>query len=712
MGRIFLSHSSADNAAAIALRDWLVAEGWDDVFLDLDPDRGIVAGERWERALNEAATRCEAVVFLVSRSWLASRWCLKEFNLALRLNKRIFGVLIEDIPIADLPEDLTASWQAVPLARGADHAMFRVALPDGREVHVTFSKAGLQSLKNGLTKAGLDPRFFLWPPEDDPDRPPWRGMLPLEAEDAGIFFGRDAPVIEALDRLRGLADAAPPRLLVILGASGAGKSSFLRAGLLPRLQRDDRNFLTLPVIRPERAAITGEAEGLIASLERAFTRAGKKKSRAALREATASAATLGPLLAELANASRLPGLADEPRPAAPAVVIALDQTEELFNASGGEEAENFLALLADLLWLEAVRVIVLATIRSDAYERLQTAPALEGVRQSTLSLPPMPRGAYQTVIEGPIARLKDTSRAVRIEPALTAALLADIEAGGGTDALPLLAFTLGRLFDEHGGDGDLTLAEYESMGRIAGSVEAAVQRAFTRADADPAVPREREARLALLRRGLIPWLAGIDPDTGAPRRLKARLSDIPVESRPLIEHLVAERLLSKEQSYRPGEDGEGLVRADEATIEPVHEALLRQWGLLRGWLDEDFAKLAALEAVRRAARDWAANARDAAWLAHQAGRLEDAERLADRPDLWAQLQETDRAYLAAARAAENARRERELDEARKLAEAQRLAAERQKQVARRTRIGAAAAVLLAALAGLFGWYGLERSREA
>ena len=107
MARIFLSHSSADNAQAVALRDWLVAEGWDDIFLDLDPDRGIVAGERWERALNEAANRCEAVLFLISKAWLGSGWCRKELNLAHRLNKRLFGVLIEDIAVGELPADLT-----------------------------------------------------------------------------------------------------------------------------------------------------------------------------------------------------------------------------------------------------------------------------------------------------------------------------------------------------------------------------------------------------------------------------------------------------------------------------------------------------------------------------------------------------------------------------------------------------------------------------
>ena len=108
MSRIFLSHSSHDNFEAVALRDWLASEGWNDVFLDLDPDRGIAAGERWERALHAAATRCEAVVFLVSANWLASGWCRKEYELARGLNKKLFAALIDPSKsIADLPPELT-----------------------------------------------------------------------------------------------------------------------------------------------------------------------------------------------------------------------------------------------------------------------------------------------------------------------------------------------------------------------------------------------------------------------------------------------------------------------------------------------------------------------------------------------------------------------------------------------------------------------------
>jgi hypothetical protein len=104
------------------LRDWLVDHGWDDLFLDLDPARGLKAGERWQAALKQAAERCELVMFLVSPEWAASKWCLAEFLLAKNLNKRIFGVIVEPTPFADLPNEMTAEWQLVDLTAGAgDH---------------------------------------------------------------------------------------------------------------------------------------------------------------------------------------------------------------------------------------------------------------------------------------------------------------------------------------------------------------------------------------------------------------------------------------------------------------------------------------------------------------------------------------------------------------------------------------------------------------
>jgi hypothetical protein len=118
LARLFISHSSRNDDWAIALKDWLVREGWsqpDDIFLDLDPERGLAVGQRWASALEDAATRCEAVLFIVSQYWLASKWCADEYQLANRLNKKLFALLIEDIPPDQLPGGLTTQWQIVRL---------------------------------------------------------------------------------------------------------------------------------------------------------------------------------------------------------------------------------------------------------------------------------------------------------------------------------------------------------------------------------------------------------------------------------------------------------------------------------------------------------------------------------------------------------------------------------------------------------------------
>ena len=342
-------------------------------------------------------------------------------------------------------------------------------------------------------------------------------------------------------------------------------------------------------------------------------------------------------------------------------------------------------------------IIILIAIRSDGYERLQSEPRLESVRQETLSLPPLPRGAYQDVIEGPAKRLSQSGRPLVVEPALTQALLEDIEAGGAKDALPLLAFTLERLYVDHGGDGDLTLAEYRQTGGVKGSIEIAVERAMAAADADVRVPQDRVTRLALLRSALIPWLAGIDPETGAPRRRVARFTEIPEEARPLIQHLVTARLLSTD-----------VAENGAATIEPAHEALLRQWGLLQGWLEEDFAALAALDGVKRAKRDWEANARNAGWLSHSGGRLEDAERFGRQNDLKNYLDDGDRAYLSACRERTDAdRREREAAVAREaarlaeVAEAQKATSEEQAKRERAQQKTRRLQLIVAAIVGAF-----------
>ncbi len=568
-----------------------------------------------------------------------------EFRLARNLRKRLFGILIEDIPVGDLPPVMTQEWQLVNITPVAETIALSIILPrTANTVEVRFSAEGLHRLKVGLLAAGLDARFFAWPPPNDPGRPPYRGLLPFEAEDAGIFFGRDAPIATALDQLRQLREAPGPRLMVVLGASGAGKSSFLRAGLLPRLSRD-QNFLTLPVLRPARAALSGDA-GLIRSLEAGLQRHRFSYARAQVRAAVENGAeAVQGLLAKLVDQLGASLFSDGTQPKPPTIVLPIDQAEELFSEEGHEEADQLLRCVHDLLISDAPPLVAVITIRSDSYEKLQIARSLDGIHQNTISLPPLPRGEYHAIIKGPLDLLRDTPRNLVMDPALTEALLADIESGGARDALPLLAFTLERLYVEYGGRGRLTLADYEELGRIKGSIQLAVERALVKADENPKIPRDRDQRLHLLRRGLIPWLAGIDPETEGPRRNIAPQSEIPAEALPLIQCLVEQRLLSTDRD----------TERNEITIEPAHEALLRQWGLLSGWLEEDLGALTTLEGIRRASRDWAANNSDPDWLSHTGRRLVDAEKVAARDDFARFLKTDARDYLQQCHEREKAR---------------------------------------------------------
>src|SRR6516165_12000115 len=135
------------------MRSWLAEQGWDDVFLDIDPERGLVAGQRWQEALKSAADRCEAVLFLVSPAWLRSKWCLAEFLLAKSLHKRIFGLIIEPVPFERLPPEMTAEWQLCELVGEDRFRTFEVEVL-GKPKRITFREVGLDRLRRGSAAPG------------------------------------------------------------------------------------------------------------------------------------------------------------------------------------------------------------------------------------------------------------------------------------------------------------------------------------------------------------------------------------------------------------------------------------------------------------------------------------------------------------------------------------------------------------------------------
>src|SRR5262245_36880391 len=703
VSRLFISHSSRNDDWAIALRDWLIREGWsgeNDIFLDLDPERGIVAGQRWARALEDAATRCEAVLFLVSEAWLGSKWCFDEYQLAKELNKKLFALLIDDVPLEKLPGGLTAQWQVVNL-RGEPAERFLTVHP--RTQHpspVHIAKSGLASLRRGLEKAGIGAETFeLQLDASGPFgwRAPYRGLEALEPEDAAVFFGRNADMVRGIDALRGLAARQPPRVLVILGASGAGKSSFLRAGLWPRLLRDDSQWLPLRAIRAGRGGAIEGGEGLLAALEDVHRRFAFQATRASLRDRLATPDSFIALLSELRQTAAKRALIAEPP--YPLPVLCLDQGEEVFAASAVPESEHLLQLARGAIDRDAA--LFLVSIRSDSYGTMQGAKVLARIDQVPFSLGPVPHGEIAAIIREPaeILRRKAGPGAPLFDAAVIERLQHEIE--GEDDALPLLAFVLQRLMREHQGVPTIGIIELDRTGGVAAAIESAAEGALE----DAGITSDRASQRDALRRLFIPRLARIDRDSKAPQRRAARQSEVPADLLPLGRALTERRLLVVKLA------GQLQNTAGEAaTLEVAHEALLRRWPTLADLLAEDRDALLLLDGVLSAATDWdkADAARKPDFLAHRGSRLSDAQALALRGPDWGRGIIPARAYLAACAAREAA--EREATEATLAREQAQVARTRKLQTRAAWALTAVSVAILAALIGAL-WQSYQTSKR-
>lgn len=649
MSRIFISHSSRDNAKAAALCAWLDENGYDEYFVDFDPERGLVAGERWEQALKKGVDYCEAVICLISESWLASEFCRLEVRHATWLGKAVIPLLIDDLSNDQLPDWLSNEWPYIHLHELGDCETVKAPVrPDDGELrNVRFPVDGLRRLRRSLALTGLAASSFPWPPKDEPTRAPYRGLRPMGANDGGIFFGRDTQIAAALSHLRQIRTQDRNCLFIILGASGSGKSSLLSAGLLPRIARDDRHFLTLPVIRPEMAATSG-SHGLVASLAKAHEGAGLRVARAELSAAVAIGAA--EVVQRLRGLLRTRDIADckrgDDEPRVPAtIVLPIDQGEELFAPEARGEAEHLLSILKGAANSDLPFIGIIA-IRSDQYARLQNAEVLQGVQQAPFNLAQVPEFAYKDIIEGPAERLP-ANRVLNIAPELTARLLNELKEAGGADPLPLLAFTLERLYIEYGGTGRLDTEHYDAMGGVAGVIQTAVEAALSAADRAGQAPAGRTASLELLRKAFIPWLCKIDPESHEAVRRIARSDEISEHAIPLIDHLVNSRLIV---SDKRDIDGKSTI-----TYEVAHESLLRQWPPLAVWLEEEAETLILLDGVQRASRDWAANKSDVALLVHSGTRLESALTLRTSKDMEKAIDDQTWDYLTACKESELAR---------------------------------------------------------
>lgn len=452
---------------------------------------------------------------------------------------------------------------------------------------------------------------------------PYRGLAAFEERDAPFFFGREAITTEVLDRMsQCLADRM---IVVVSGVSGAGKSSLLRAGVIPRI----------------RGAGLASAPGSAAWPCLVFTPGAAPLDALAVRTATLArtdAATVRRVMradpSALALVARQAALA-QPGPIDRRLLLVVDQFEQIFRCSDEEQRAFVTALHAvATVGHEAEQIpaaMVVLAVRSDFEGRCADHPELTEAVKARYLVTAMTRRQLRMAITEPAAQAGS-----RVEEPLVEALLEEVGTRVGSSAgtvtgagvLPLLSHALDQAWRGRSGD-NLTLADYERIGGIEGAVTESAQRAYERLTV---------AQKALAKRIFLRLTTTGGDGTDIARRAERvelqECADDPRDVTVVLESFVADRLLT--------------LAAD--SVEISHEVLLTAWPLLREtWLGETRAERLARSRLRASAAEWARHGRDSSYVYR--GRLLDAaeDSLAGDSTRLPTLTETEQDFLDAGR---------------------------------------------------------------
>jgi len=427
---------------------------------------------------------------------------------------------------------------------------------------------------------------------------PFRGLEPFDARYGEVFFGRSG-AIEKGAKLLGEAAKPEARLLpflLLIGASGSGKSSLLRAGLIPRLVRPG-TILDIDLWR--QALIVPSAEPLLALAEALFRedalgpelRQGDFPTKELLARQLAGDpdVAIAPVRAALKKAAAQRAMdlkQDEPRPAR--LALALDQVERLFTEAEPEAVEVFAQVIRALVTHGLAYVV--AALRSDAYGRFQRIPSFLALKEqgAQLDLLPPSESDLEEIVTQPVAICHPPlAFEVKDGRSLAQVLVSDAEGG---DVLALLQMTLQRLFDAEAGRGDglLRFSDYPGLAAaVTQTAEAAVARLDEQARA--AVP----ALLTALVRDVAP-----DPILGTPMPVVQPLDRAAFEKQSapraaLVDAFVAARLLTQEAT------------GPSVQVRPVHDSLLRIWPQAVTIISENAALIRVRHTLEPIVREWA-----------------------------------------------------------------------------------------------------------
>ncbi len=466
---------------------------------------------------------------------------------------------------------------------------------------------------------------------------PYKGLLAFDDGDTDRFFGRESLVNELVERFSAMT--VQSRCLVVVGPSGSGKSSVVRAGLVPALREgaaigSDNWYLTSMV----------PGDDPYEALEAALLRVAVNPPPS--------------LLGQLRDGKRgvLRGVRRCLRSDDDRLLVVIDQFEEVFTAASADDAHAFLDALAVAAEDPTSPLKLVITLRADFFHRPLEHPTFARLMKDTVvEVIPLAGDEMERAIVEPARQL-----GVEFGPGLAARIAA--QAVGIPSPLPLLQYTLSELFDQRSAN-LLSTESYEQIGGLTGALSARAEALYADANDD-----QRTAMRQVF--GRLTSAGGAAADL----RRRVPIADLGHDANTAwtLDRVGAARLITF--------DRDRATR--EPTVEVAHEALLREWPRLAAWLEEDLEVRESAEAVATAADAWEHGARDGSDL-YRGGRLESALALTlAAPD---RLRPVDREFIEVSG---------------KAAEAERMSEQRSVRRLRRLVTVVGIALVIAVVAGL------------
>ncbi len=522
--------------------------------------------------------------------------------------------------IRDLCFVLSLDFDELPPGNKSARARGLVELCQRQRRLAALAEAVLQQRDN------IQPSAFLRDIANDDA--PFKGLLAFEEADEEIFFGREALTAELVARVHG---PEITNFLAIVGASGSGKSSVVRAGMIPELRRhsDWPIHLITPTAHPLQALAT--------SLTRDS-------------ESVTATATLMDDLQTEPRALRLYAARLLQNGKAERLLLVIDQFEELFTLCKDEAERNAFVKNLVTAVAEDNPITILLTLRADFYHHcLQYQSLHRLLEQRQKIVPPMSSAELRAAIELPAQQANLT-----FDEGLVDILLRDVGAADNQTpepgALPLLSHALLETWqrrDPH--ENRLMLAGYTEAGGVQGAIAKTAESTYRRLPAD----QQKIARSIFLR------LTELGEGTQDTRRRAALAELLPQnDSRNTVEQVL--NTLADARLLTTSDDG----------AEVAHEALIRQWPTLQSWLDEDRDSLRLHRQLTEAAQSWEVANKDVSYL-YRGGRLTQTDEWLEKTD--AQLNALEADFLQASQQQQRdeladayARAKREADAAQKL----------------------------------------------